>query len=195
MAALLRDRATGAVEARYRSLVSDCLAHTESPPDPFEERLTRALPRLRTHLAGRRLRVSGVEPDDLAQEVVARALRYRRSYDDSRSLWPWLRRLAERVVSDQRQAGTRRPEAGLEDEPVAAEEQSSLDLRDEVELLLAQLAPRERDVLVRFHQRGQSVRHIAAETGLPEGTVKSHLSRARRRLAESPGGREADQKP
>ena len=33
-----------------------------------------------------------------------------------------------------------------------------------------------------FHQQGWSVERIGAELGMPEGTVKSHLFRARRRM-------------
>lgn len=42
----------------------------------------------------------------------------------------------------------------------------------------------ERRVLLEFHQDGRSVREIARALGSPEGTVKSDLHRARRRLAE-----------
>ena len=152
-------------------------------PDPLEERLAQALPRLEAHLAGRGRRVPGLEPDDLAQEVLARALRYRDSYDERRALWPWLRQLAQRVVHDQRAAGARRP-AQLEDhEPAAARVSEPLETREELARLLSGLRPIEREVLLRFHQRLESVAEIALALGQPEGTVKSHLSRARRRLA------------
>jgi len=39
-------------------------------------------------------------------------------------------------------------------------------------------------VLLRFHQREESVAEIASLLALPEGTVKSHLSRARHKLAQ-----------
>lgn len=156
--------------------------------DKLEGRLTASLPRLRRHLARRRP-VPGIELDDLAQEVLARALRYRARYDPRRALWPWLRTLAERVRSDQRTAGKRRaaPLSALDPQPpepaARGDGCARVDADDELERLLAPLSAREREVLVRFHQHGQSVRAIAAALALPEGTVKSHLSRARRRLA------------
>lgn len=164
-------------------------------PDPLgqklEERLGASLPRLRRHLARQR-RVPGLELDDLAQEVLARALRYRQRYDPSRALWPWLRRLAERVLSDQRAAGHRRavPLSALDAHPAEPAARGDLSARidadDELARLLEPLSQREREILLRFHGQGQSVHAIAAALGLPEGTIKSHLSRARRRLAGLP---------
>ena len=159
------------------------------PSGALELGLAEALPRLRRHLSGRRRRVPGVDPEDLAQEVVTRALRYRGNFDEQLALWPWLRRVAERVVHDQREAQSRRASETRDGGAMAAEASIGVDptrrlgARDELAHLLGQLSPTEREVLVRFHQGGESVRAIAAELGMPEGTVKSHLHRARRRLA------------
>lgn len=157
---------------------------------PFEERLAGSVGRLRAHCARAERRVAGLEPDDLAQEVAVRALRYRASFDARRGLWPWLRGLARRVLADQRTRGARRPEpleaAQLDAHIVQgapAAEVRALETREELERLLGALSEREREVLERFHLAGQSVRVIADALGLPEGTVKSDLSRARRRLA------------
>jgi RNA polymerase sigma-70 factor (ECF subfamily) len=49
--------------------------------------------------------------------------------------------------------------------------------------LLAGLEPIERTVLLCFHRDGRPVAAIARELRLPVGTVKSHLSRGRSRLA------------
>lgn len=152
--------------------------------DPLEEELARHLPRLRGHLARPGKSVPGVEPEDLAQEVAARALRYRARFDGARALWPWLRRLAERVLVDQRTRSARRREyeVEIEQEPAAKTEDAGGGA-EELARLLAPLSTREREILLRFHAHEESVATIARELGLPEGTVKSHLSRARRRLA------------
>lgn len=123
------------------------------------------------------------EVDDLVQEVVARALRFRGSFDDRRALRPWLAKIALNVYLDHR---ARRLREGPVEAPAdrASEPDTSLEERELVAALLAKLPPVERDVLVRFHQGGESVREIAGALGLPEGTVKSHLHRARKRLAE-----------
>lgn len=173
--------------------MSDSIAPSASSEasDSLEERLARALPRLRAHLSRRGRRVPGAESEDVAQEVMARALRYRNTYDPGRSLWPWLQRMADRVLNDHRRAAAKRPSVSGELDPVAADEPAALDATDEVECLLAGLPERERHVLLRFHQQGQSVRNIARELGVPEGTVKSSLSRARRRLASERDEEEA----
>ena len=160
-----------------------CSAFESAPESEFEERLTLIQPRLASHLAHPSRRVPGLEPEDLAQEVVARALVYRDKYDLSRALWPWLRQVADRVILDHRSKAARNPEESLEQEIAASVQVPLVDSREELDRTLATLRPLEREALLRFHQRGESVHEIAAAMNLPEGTVKSHLSRARRRLA------------
>ncbi len=143
------------------------------------------LPRVRALLA-RLLRRAGqgADADDLTQEVALRALRYGRSFDASRPLGPWLRRAAVRAWIDESERARRRPGA-LEPETAAARERGDrLAEREELALLLASLSEKERVVLLRFHAGGESVAEIARGLGLPEGTVKSHLHRARRKLVE-----------
>ena len=49
---------------------------------------------------------------------------------------------------------------------------------------LAQLDPNQRRVMVLHHLADLGTAQIADELGIPEGTVKSRLSRARAQLAE-----------
>lgn len=149
---------------------------------PFAARLEDALPALRAY-ASRLAR--GPERDDLVQAVVAKALRYADRHDPRRPLAPWLRRATLRAWIDARASGSRGPRVVPHEETaVVSREALAVDARDEVAYWLKRLGSLERDVLLRFHRRGQSVREIAAALGVPEGTVKSHLHRARRRLAE-----------
>jgi RNA polymerase sigma-70 factor (ECF subfamily) len=155
-----------------------------SGDEPEELPLQRELPALRRFL--RRLvgRGRSEEAEDLAQDTLERALRYRHAFERGRPPGPWLRRTALRAFLDRREASARDPLAGAEREvehPVSPPDE--LERRDYVEHLLARLEPVEREALVRFHARGQSVREVARAMELPEGTVKSHLHRARRRLA------------
>ncbi len=149
----------------------------------LETRLVDALPALREFV--RKLATRGgtsSDVDDIVQEVAARALRYRDSIDLERELAPWLRKAALRVFLDRRER-LRRDAASERAPELVEESDSTLDDRDEVARLLAKLSEVEREVLSRFHQNGESVREIAKVLALAEGTVKSHLHRARKKLA------------
>ena len=47
------------------------------------------------------------------------------------------------------------------------------------------LSPLQREIVLLFHQQQWSIGDIATNLSLPEGTVKSHLFRARRRMLEA----------
>ena len=168
------------------------LAMEEGPEPPAEapraapEGLARELPRVRALLArllGRAGRAA--DADDLLQEVALRAVRYARAFDPRRPLGPWLRRAAVRAWLDEAERARRRPATLGEDDAreAAPEIPDRLAERDELARLLAALSAREREVLLRFHAGGESVAAIARALALPEGTVKSHLHRARQKLA------------
>ena len=75
----------------------------ENDQGPLDQRLVAELPGLRAFL--RRLASSGGsrgDVEDLVQEVVARALRYRAAFDPTRALGPWLRGTALRTFLDHR---------------------------------------------------------------------------------------------
>ncbi len=154
------------------------------PPNPAADQFTADLlalaPRLRAFLR----RLSGADVDDLAQETWARAWRSRASFDrDCGDLAAWLMRIAFRTYLDHR--SKRSPDA-LGDRDVAGGLPAHVlaTQRDEVEVALACLTPIERDIVLRFHRDRVPVAEIAGALRMPEGTVKSHLHRARVKLAE-----------
>ena len=155
------------------------------PSRVLEVRLLDELPRIADFVRklARHSRLAS-EVDDIVQEVAARALRYRSSFDVERELAPWLHKTALRVFLDRRERARREPgsDSGAEAADRADHVQALAD-RDAVARLLGTLSKIERDVLTRFHLRGESVREIAASLKLPEGTIKSHLHRARNKLA------------
>lgn len=149
--------------------------------ESFEERLVRELPLVRAYL--RRV-APGRDVEDLVQDVATRAWKYRDSYDGEREIGGWLRAVALRVLLDRR-AEVQRAPAVLEDPTLVPEAPASAPhAREEAERALERLSAVERDVMLRFHAREETLEEIARELGLPVGTVKSHLHRARRRLSE-----------
>lgn len=149
----------------------------------LDRELLGELPSVRAFL-GRLLRGRGdVEVEDLVQETVARALRYRSSYDSEFSLGPWLRRTAFRVFLDHASPTPSGSTAELvEPEAPPAELHGLLERDESLAHLLSSLHGVEREVLTRFHRDEQPLSEIAASLHLPIGTVKSHLHRARKRL-------------
>jgi len=156
----------------------------EAEREEFALRLVRSLPRLRRHAMRR---VGPGRADDVVQETLVRALQSSATYDGGRSLWPWLRSVADNVAARQAEREARAPEATDDIDGAAADagahvDGSSDDFREEAALLLDHLRGPEREALERHYLGGESVAAIADATGAAVGTVKARLSRGRRRL-------------
>ncbi|MCA8952232.1 MAG: sigma-70 family RNA polymerase sigma factor [Planctomycetes bacterium] len=149
--------------------------------DSMGRLLTGAEPRLRAFLA----KLAPADVDDALQETMVRAWRSRHTYDPAvGALEPWLLRIAFRAFLDLRQRRDGSAGAGETSEMPAsiADPTRTAELREQMQVLLACLPEIERDVLLRFHRDGESIAAIARWLGLPIGTVKSHLHRARNRI-------------
>lgn len=136
--------------------------------------------------------------EELAQEVFVKAYSRLEMYDQGRKFSSWLFKIAHNATIDhlrRRHVPTVPLETPdeqsellgtLADETGVGPEGDTLrhELAQALELAVAELRPEYREVVVlRFHQ-GCSYREIAEITGLPLGTVKTHLHRSRKRLAE-----------
>ena len=124
---------------------------------------------------------------DTVQEAYARA--WQRWSRVSRLGEPaaWVRTVAWRLAVSQfrRRAVASRMLHRLERDRVEAE--MSADVSLDVVAALRALSAEHRRVLVLHEMVGMSVREVAAETGVAEGTVKSRLSRAREALGAALG--------
>jgi len=135
--------------------------------------------------------------EDLAQETFLKAFRRLHTYDVSFRLSSWLLRIAHNTAIDALRR--RRPaplpldlvEAGAEAArlPSSGAADSGERLLTQAELARAldraldRLRPEYRRVVVLRYQEELGVEEIARVVGLPVGTVKSHLHRARAELA------------
>jgi RNA polymerase sigma-70 factor (ECF subfamily) len=134
-----------------------------------------AMARLATRLT------SADDSDDVVQEALVRAWRRRESYDASRgSAQSWL--LA--IVADRcrrHRTRSRHPEpAELIDVPATAH--ADVDRSLDVERAIGRLSHRQRLAVELHYYVGLSVTEAAAAMRCSEGTVKSTLSDARKRL-------------
>lgn len=141
-----------------------------------------------------RLLRSRIEAEDVTALVFLEAWRRRadvRVVDGS--VLPWLLVTTNNVVRNVARAA-RRHRAAMDRiaslAPVRAEAEEAFDdvdsgpERSAVRHALAQLRPPDRDVLVLCVVSELSMEAAAAALGVPVGTVKSRLSRAKRRLAD-----------
>jgi len=136
----------------------------------------------------RRLVGGAADAEDLAQETFLKAFRALGAYDAARPFRSWLFGIAHHAALDFLRA--RRPETlslddgdaplAVPDAAAGPEREAELALDGAlVERLLRALPAPYREVLLLRHAEGLSVEDAAAALGLPEGTVKIRLFRAR----------------
>lgn len=128
------------------------------------------------------------DAEDLAQEAFVRLWRALPLYDGRASFSTWLYVIARNAcLSELRRRGVR-PATSLEDaaEPVApAAGGRAADARLDCETLVDTLPEPQRQVMRLFYLEDRSYEQVAAMLDMPLNTVKSHLRRARARLAEA----------
>jgi RNA polymerase sigma-70 factor (ECF subfamily) len=136
--------------------------------------------------------------DDLAAETFVQALRSRRRYDVARSdARPWLHGIAANLLRHHHRDERRRLLAYARTASEGAPTFDDHDLVDakvdaraagpRLALALAALRGGDRDVLLLFAWAELSYEEISRALGIPVGTVRSRLSRARRRVRELVG--------
>jgi RNA polymerase sigma-70 factor (ECF subfamily) len=124
--------------------------------------------------------------DEAVQTTMLKAWRASATFDTTHDLAPWLYAIARRVAIDiHRRESRAAVPAELGDDDIAVEPLSLSRTWQawEVRTAIDRLPPPERDVVRLAHLEGLTHREIAAELGVPLGTVKSRSARAHRRLA------------
>lgn len=153
-----------------------------------------------------RKRVGGSLADDLAAQTFLVAFDSRAKYDQARpNARPWLLGIATNLIHGKRRQEKRqlraygRAGAEADADPLEGVEAraDAERLRPQLAAVLAGLPKEEGDPLLLFAWAELSYEEIAAALELPIGTVKSRLSRVRRRVREqlAPQRTTGDQKP
>lgn len=156
----------------------------EEQPAGLDAGLQDALPALYRFARALSRGRGAIDPEDLVQEAAARALRARGAARPGVDPLPWLRKILLRIYLDARARLVSEPgRLGEEPSTSAAAGPDGVDSRDWLARVLLGLGSVEREALLRFHQRGESIDEIARALELPTGTIKSHLHRARAKLA------------
>lgn len=154
----------------------------------FETLVRRHTPSVYAHA----LRFFGDESsaDDATQEVFIKVYRSLGSFDERSRFTTWLYRVTRNTCLDQVRAGKRRPQPI---DPFSVSIALPGDLSDQVALSVAveeamrTLAPEDRDALSAVSIFGLSYAEAGTALGVPAGTVKSRVFRARRSLAATLG--------
>jgi RNA polymerase sigma-70 factor (ECF subfamily) len=127
------------------------------------------------------------DADDAAQDAFLAALVKLDQYDANRPFGPWLLRIVANSATDRRRRRTVRRAEALDQELVGGGPQPDTVAERQVFLgrlrqALNELPARRRMAVVLFDVEGYSHAEIAEILGMPEGTVRSEVFHARRRL-------------
>jgi len=172
-----------------REIYDELLAHRckNCDVDAWDELVSRWNDRLFFYI--RRLIDDEQLATSLLQEVWLRAIRGIKNLRDESRLAPWLYTIARRTAMDHfRGAYGSQEESATEviDEAVNESDwQAELENVELVHFGLNQLGVAEREVLTLFFLKDLTLKEIADLLGIPVGTVKSRLFKARRDLRQA----------
>lgn len=122
--------------------------------------------------------------DDLAQETFIKAYTRLASFKNLSSFSTWLYKIAYHIFYDY--IRSRKETTGLEDREVdAAYQTEQRNVGEQMDLYrgLSRLKEAERTCITLFYMEDLSIDKISTVTGMPAGTIKSHLSRGKEKLA------------
>ena len=122
--------------------------------------------------------------DDLAQDTFIKAYTSLKSFKGVANFSTWLYRIAYNVFFDY--IRSQKPTSDLEVVTTDAEysnEQQDIARKMDVYAALEQLKEAERTCITLFYMEELEIKKIAEITGMAEGTVKSHLSRGKEKMA------------
>lgn len=177
---------------------ADVIADSWANPELFAAIFDRHFSAIHRYLARR---LSPADADELAGEVFRIAFEKRRGYDPSRSsALPWLFGITSNLVLKHHRRESRALRAMAREHSAIVPLQRSREWENDVDArldaaqshklvvaALARLKDDERELVLLAAFADLSYRELAEATGLPEGTVRSKLSRSKHKLRERLG--------
>ncbi|TNE36520.1 MAG: sigma-70 family RNA polymerase sigma factor [Alphaproteobacteria bacterium] len=150
------------------------------------QQLTNEMPGLEKF--ARRLTRNKQDADDLTQFTLLRAMEKKHLFRKNTDLFKWTSKMMYNLfVSDYRRRvkyQTRYdPESFLENESVDAPQEAQVDL-GHVGDAMEEMTDEHREILVMICVQGMRYHEVACQLGIPVGTVRSRLSRARDQLKQ-----------
>ncbi|MGH7729193.1 MAG: RNA polymerase sigma factor [Vulcanimicrobiaceae bacterium] len=139
------------------------------------------------------------EARDIVQESFLRAYRRLADLDPARPFARWLSVIARNVALDELRRRRRAARSAFRYDPLALPDPGpeELAIRNaeaaRIRRALARLPERYRKPLALYYVRGFRYREIALELAIPLGTVKTFISRAKRRLRDELAALEREQ--
>jgi RNA polymerase sigma-70 factor (ECF subfamily) len=161
----------------------------KTAPSRFREAIAALTPQLRGF--ARFLARDAARADDLVQEALLRALENEAGWQAGTDLRAWMFRILRNAFFDQvrRQGSERRILRSLPPRQAQAPAQGDTAELDELGRAIASLPAAEREVMLLVAGLGFTVAEAAAVIGVPEGTLKARMARARAALARRFGAR------
>ncbi|MFE9024166.1 RNA polymerase sigma factor [Streptomyces sp. NPDC007808] len=170
---------------------AEIVAGSLEQPELFARLYDRYAPDIHRYAARR---LGEAAADDITADTFLTAFRIRARYDRTRaSARPWLYGIAANLIGRQRRAETRalRALARTGHDPVAASWVEDCDNRVAAQgplaAALAALSTGDRHVLLLVAWADLTYQEVAEALGLPVGTVRSRLNRARRKVRTALG--------
>ncbi|HAW94735.1 MAG TPA: hypothetical protein DCX60_00520 [Phycisphaerales bacterium] len=131
--------------------------------------------------------------EDAVQDAFIRVLRNIDRFDERYRFSTWLFTIARRLLLNSLQK--KRPlnagdwldaaSSSVMALSVESDDESEREFASEIiDGAMDALTPHQREIVILYHHKGRSVHQIADLLGMPEGTIKSHLHRARRRMRD-----------
>jgi RNA polymerase sigma-70 factor (ECF subfamily) len=130
--------------------------------------------------------------DDLTQEVLVKVHAQLHAYRFESRFMTWLFRIARNAVHDDRRSEQRR--RGREERAYAAPASPDPTLAGEIAAALASLPVAMREALLLVEVCGFSYAEVGQLVGVPEGTVKSRVHRAREGVVRWYAGTEVERR-